>query len=232
MAMKATSKLTLLILLITAVLGTSVGTLLLVLAHSRATSSGELTPELQKQLDLESRREAQAKEHWIPVVIAQEDIPAHAKITSDMVALMPYPKDLLTPAFIEDRKDVEGRITLVRVKAKKQIRSSDLLVEGQTSISYDIPDDMQTIAISADEINAVGVSIKAGDRVDILLTKTTQTILQSILVVAVTDSDGKTGAKVPMILVVKPEEAELLGAANRAGSLRAMLNVPHIATSP
>jgi Flp pilus assembly protein CpaB len=43
--------------------------------------------------NLERKREAQAKEHWTPVVVAREDIPARTKITSDMVTLIPYPRN-------------------------------------------------------------------------------------------------------------------------------------------
>ena len=31
---------------------------------------------------LESNREKQAKEHWIPIVVAREDIPARTKVTN------------------------------------------------------------------------------------------------------------------------------------------------------
>jgi len=188
---------------------------------------------------LESNREKQAKEHWIPIVVAREDIPARTKVTSDMVTLMPYPKDLLTSGAVQDRKEVEGRVTLVRLKAKEQIRSSDLLAEGQTpSLSYDIPDGMRAIAIAASEISAAGNAVKPGDHVDILATysepnthqETTQVILQNVLVLAVnkgeTETQGKAGANSSMTLAVKPEEAELLTAADRAGALRVMLRSP------
>ena len=189
--------------------------------------------------NLERKREAQAKEHWIPVVVAREDIPARTKITSDMVTLIPYPKDLITAGSVQDRKQVEGHVTLVRLKAKEQIRASDILGEGQApSMSYDIPEGMRAIAIGADEIKAVGSTVKPGDRVDILATysdpnthqETTQMILQNVLVLAVnqgeTDTQGKTGAKSSMTLAVKPEEAELLTAADRAGALRVALRGP------
>ena len=188
---------------------------------------------------LESNREKQAKEHWVPIVTAREDIPARTKITSDMVTLIPYPKELLTVGAIQDRKDVEGHITMVRLKAKEQIRSADLLGGGQNAgIVNDIPEGMRAIAISADEVKAVGSTVKPGDRVDILATysdpvahqETTQMILQNVLILAInqgeTDTQGKGGAKSSMTLVVKPEEAELLLAADRAGSLRVMLRSP------
>ncbi|MGO9244402.1 MAG: Flp pilus assembly protein CpaB [Verrucomicrobiia bacterium] len=188
---------------------------------------------------LESNREKQAKEHWIPIVVAREDIPARTKVTGDMVTLMPYPKDLLTPGAVQDRKEVEGRVTMVRLKAKEQIRSSDLLAEGQSpSISYDIPVGMRAIAIGANEIVAAGGAIKPGDHVDILATysepnthqETTRLVLQAVLVLFVnqaeTNPQGNTGAKSSMTLAVKPEDAELLIAAERAGVLRVMLRAP------
>jgi pilus assembly protein CpaB len=186
---------------------------------------------------LESNREKQAKEHWIPVVVAREDIPSRTKVTSDMVTLMPYPKDLLTPGAVQDRKEVEGRVTLVRLKAKEQIRSSDLLAEGQTpSLSYDIPVGMRAIAIGASEISAVGNQVKPGDHVDVLATysepnthqDTTRTVLQNVLVLAVNQGEtgSQGGAKTSMTLAVNPEEAELLMAADRASVMRVMLRAP------
>jgi pilus assembly protein CpaB len=189
--------------------------------------------------NLERKREAQAREHWTPVVVARDDIPAHTKITSDMVTLIPYPKDLIIVGAIQDRKEVEGHVTLGRLKAKEQIRPTDLLGEGQSpSISTDIPAGMRAIAIAANEVNSVGTAVKPGDHVDILATysdpnthqDTTQMILQNVLVLAVnqgeTESQGKTGAKSSMTLAVKPEDAELLMAADRAGALREMLRRP------
>src|SRR5689334_12671143 len=109
--------------------------------------------------NLERKREAQARENWTPVVVARDVIPAKTKITSDMVTLMPYPKDLMGAGAILDRKDVEGRVAVVRIRAKEQIVSADLLGEGQSpSVSYDIPTGMRAIAIAADEVKAVGTA--------------------------------------------------------------------------
>jgi pilus assembly protein CpaB len=188
---------------------------------------------------LERKREKQAKENWIPIVVAVQDIPSRTKVTKDMVTLMPFPQDLLTPGAIHAVGDVDGRVTVVRLKAKEQIRSGDLLAPGQTpSLSYDIPDGMRAIAIGASEISAAGNAVKPGDHVDILATysepnthqETTRLVLQNVLVLAVnqaeTNTQGPTGAKSSMTLAVKPEEAELLMAADRAGVLRVMLRSP------
>ncbi|HVM61455.1 MAG TPA: Flp pilus assembly protein CpaB [Verrucomicrobiae bacterium] len=187
----------------------------------------------------ESNLKKQARENWVPIVVARDDIPARTKVTDDMVTLISYPKDLLTPEAVQDRKDVEGRITLVRLKAKEQIRSSDLLPPGQTpSISYDIPAGMRAISIGASEVGAAGGAVKPGDHVDILATyseptthqETTRLVLQNVLVLFVnqaeTNPQGNTGAKSSMTLAVNPEDAELLTAADRGGVLRVMLRAP------
>lgn len=187
--------------------------------------------------NLERKREMQAKKYWTQVVVAQQDIPARSKITREMVTLMGYPKELIATGALTDPKEAEGRLSVARIRAKDQIRSSDLVGEGQGyGLAFDIPQGMRAIAIQAGEVLAVGTAVKPGDRVDILATythpttrqETTQMILQNVLVLAVnrgeTDAQSKSGgANSSMTLAVKPEEAELLTAADRAGALRVAL---------
>src|SRR6266478_2683281 len=186
--------------------------------------------------NMKRQQDLQSKEHWTEVVTALQDIPARTKISREMVTLTHYPKELVIDGAIRDTKDADGHTTLVRIKAKEQIRTSDLLGQGQApGLAYDIPSGMRAIAIGAGEVMAAGSSVKPGDRVDILATytdpvahqETTQMILQNVLVLAVnegvTDQQIKQGAKSSMTLAVKPEEAELLTAADRAGALRVAL---------
>jgi pilus assembly protein CpaB len=186
--------------------------------------------------NLERKREMQSKKNWTQVVVAQQDIPERTKVTREMVTLTGYPKELLPAGALTDTKEVEGRLTVTRVRAKDPIRSSDIASEGQgPTLSFEIPDGMRAIAIQAGEVMAVGTAVKPKDRVDILATymdpvtrqETTQMILQNVLVLAVnkgeTDTQGKAGANSSMTLAVKPAEAELLTAADRAGALRVAL---------
>jgi pilus assembly protein CpaB len=186
--------------------------------------------------NMQRQHELQSEKYWTEVVAALQDIPARTKITREMVTLTRYPKDLVIDGAIRNPKEVDGHTTLVRIKAKEQIRATDLLGEGQApGLAYDIPPGMRAIAIGAGEVMAVGSTVKPGDRIDVLATytdpvahqETTQMILQNVLVLAVnqgeTDQQGKTGAKSSMTLAVKPEEAELLTAADRAGALRVAL---------
>jgi pilus assembly protein CpaB len=186
--------------------------------------------------NMKRQQELQSEKYWTEVVTALQDIPARTKITREMVTLTRYPKELVIDGAIRNPKDADGHNTLVRIKAKEQIRASDLLGQGQApGLAYDIPPGMRAIAIGAGEVMAAGSSVKPGDRVDILATysdpvvhqETTQMILQNVLVLAVnegvTDQQIKQGAKSSMTLAVKPEEAELLTAADRAGALRVAL---------
>jgi pilus assembly protein CpaB len=186
------------------------------------------------------QQELQSEKHWTEVVAALQDIPAKTKITREMVTLTRYPKELVIDGAIRNPKEVDGHTTVQRIKAKEQIRTADLLGEGQTSgLEWDIPPGMRAIAIGAGEVMAVGSTVRPGDRIDILATytdpvarqETTQMILQNVLVLAVnqgeTDQQGKSGAKSSMTLAVKPEEAELLTAADRAGALRVALRGPN-----
>jgi pilus assembly protein CpaB len=183
--------------------------------------------------NMQRQQELQSEKYYTQVVVALQDIPARTKITREMVTLTGYPKNLIIEGAIKNPKEVDGRTTFVRIKAKEQIRASDLLGEGQNGgLAVDIPAGMRAIAIGAGEVIAVGSTVKPGDRIDILATytdpvahqETTQMILQNVLVLAVnqgeTDQQGKSGAKSSMTLAVKPEEAELLTAADRAGALR------------
>jgi pilus assembly protein CpaB len=186
--------------------------------------------------NLDRQHQQEATKNWKPVVIAAQDIPARTKVTREQITLTTCPPNFIVTGAITDPKEAEGRIALTRIRAKDQLRSADLVVEGQgPSLGYVIPNGMRAIAIQAGEVMAVGTAVKPDDRVDILATythpvthqETTQMILQNVLVLAVnkgqTDPQGKEGANSSITLAVKPEEAELLTAADRAGALRVAL---------
>jgi pilus assembly protein CpaB len=178
-----------------------------------------------------------SRKNWDTIVVARVDIKPRTQITRDMIALEQFPKNLIAETSIRDVKDVENRTTQNMIKAKDQVRTSDLLQEGQApTLAFKIPDGMRAIAIGASEIMAVGTSVQPGDHVDILATymdprvkqEMTKMLLQNVLVLAVnkgnTDSGGKEGgASSSMTLAVRPEETELIAAADRAGALRVSL---------
>jgi pilus assembly protein CpaB len=190
----------------------------------------------------------QSEANWQPVVVAVTDIKPRTTISRDMITLARFPQDHLAADAVTEIKQVEGKIALGRIRAKEQIRASDLVQKGQSpTLAYDIPPGKRAVAIAAGEVMAAGSSVKPGDRVDILATyhdpvsrqETTQMILQNVPVLWVntgeTDAAGPGGAKSSMTVAVTPEEVELLTAADRAGALRIALRPVQdqtIVTSP
>ncbi len=180
--------------------------------------------------------DAQNEKNWDRVVVANIDIPARTKITRDMISVLSYPKSRIAENALTKPEEVEGKLTVRPISSKSQIRPADLAQPGQSAgIAWEIPKGMRAIAIGAGEIPAVGTAVKPGDHVDILATYTdprtrqelTKMLLQNVLVLAVnkgqTDPSGKTGADSSMTLAVKPEQTELIAAADRAGALRISL---------
>lgn len=178
----------------------------------------------------------QARENWQPVVVAIADIKPRTTISREMVQLMETPPDMIAADAITDPNEVVGRISVSRIKAKEQLRASDIVQKGQApSYSYQVPPGKRAMAIKAGEVEAAGQTVKAGDHVDILATfhdpvsrqETTQMIMQNVPVLWVnigeTDSANPGGAKSSMTLAVAPEDVERLTAADRAGALRIVL---------
>ena len=177
------------------------------------------------------------KKNWQPVVVAAQDIPARTKVTRDMVRVDHYPKELIAENIFTKPEEVEGRFTKEGVKSKEQIRKGDLLVDGQAStLALKVREGFRAVAISIDEVRGVGTAIQPGDHVDIIATfqdqrtrqVITKMILQNVLVLFVdrgrTEANGQQGGATTSIsLEVKPEQTELVKAAERSGTLNVTL---------
>jgi pilus assembly protein CpaB len=174
--------------------------------------------------------------NWEPVVVAAVDIRPNTRLTREMLRIERYPKELIADNTITRLEDAVDRVTQNPINNKAQVRHSDLLAPGQApKLSIRVPDGMRAVAIAASEVAAVGYSVQPGDRIDLIATyndpKTkqdlTKIILQNVLVLAVnegiTDPQGKTGARTSMTLAVRPEQTELVKAAERSGSLSVAL---------
>jgi pilus assembly protein CpaB len=179
------------------------------------------------------KAEEKNRSNWKPVVVAVVDIKPRTKITRDMIKLEQAPRELIAETSATKIEDVENRLAAKDINAKAQIRGTDLVTEGQApTLAFKVPEGMRAIAVGGDEVKFVGTSIQPGDRVDVLARyqdprtrqELTKMILQNVLVLAVnrgvTESGGKEGANSSMTLAVKPEETELIAAADGAGALR------------
>jgi pilus assembly protein CpaB len=186
------------------------------------------------------------EKNWLPVVVARAEIPPKTVITEAMLEVQPYPKTLTQDVpFIAEKKDIIGRTSANKINAHDMIRGSDLLQPGQSlGLSYKIPDGMRAVTIGGDEIKFVAAAVFPGDHIDIVASyydtrikqDVTRTILQDVLVLMVNRSDadnggnnnGKaTGALTSMTLAVRPEQTELLKAAERSGTMSVSLRNPN-----
>ncbi len=178
----------------------------------------------------------QSRKNWEPVVWAVVDVKARTMLGREMVELRPTPPELIAPDAVKDIKEIDGARAVRDIKAKEQVRRSDLSRSNEVvSLAYVVPPGMRAISIAAGEVQSVGTAVKPNDEVDIIATyvdpvnraETTKTILQRVPVLAVnrgqTDPSGKEGATTSMTLLVRPEQGELLTAADRQATLRVSL---------
>lgn len=176
------------------------------------------------------------KKGWEPVVVAVVDVAAREKITEDMITEEMMPPKLKVDGVLTNKADAVGRLAKERIRAKDQVRAGDVAREGEIpGMSYRIPPGHRAIAIAVDEVKGVGNTVQPGDRVDILTTysdpvqkqEVTKIILQNIAILAVdkgrTDATTGQGAATSITMALRPEDTELVKAAERAGVLQVSL---------
>ena len=108
-----------------------------------------------------------------------------------------------------------------------------------------VPEGTQAVTISRGAVTNAVTGIKAGDRVNILVTyrvsrtndeKVTQMIMQEVLVLAVArgkaDPSRKETGESSITLAVKPEQVKLVGAADGAAALSVALCPPNDGKAP
>jgi len=175
--------------------------------------------------------------NWVPVVVAAIDIKPRTKITREMVRFEKFPSELVAETSLRRIEDAVDRTTQTDIATKDQVRSTSLLAPGQNfGLALKVPEGMRAVAIAGDEVRFVGTSVQPGDHVDIIATyfdprtkqDVTKVILQNLLVLAVNRGDTEAGSKgggaqSSMTLAVKPEQTELLKAAERSGTMSVTL---------
>ena len=176
----------------------------------------------------------------IDTVVASGTIPAHTRLTSDMLEVRSISADAVHPDSIGSLELLEGGITTSLVIGGEQVISSKVVTEeGEASLSYRIPEGMRAVALPADDISSVAGYISPEDKVDILVTYSdseiadetvTQTKFQNVEVLASgsltipkqePNREGDT-----LIVAVSPEQAEVLAYAYQKGTFHFTLRAP------
>jgi pilus assembly protein CpaB len=176
------------------------------------------------------------------VVIAKSTIPAHTRITAEMLEVRSIPEDLVHPEAGRRPALFVGGIARSEIVRGEQILSSRVYTEERpATFSYRIPENMRAVSIPVDEVTGVAGYITPGDKVDVLVTiqdeevndgkVTTYTLLQNITVLAIGElprevEDDESRPVSTVTLEATPEQAEVLAFNHRQGSFHLTLRSP------
>ncbi|CZR10356.1 Flp pilus assembly protein CpaB [Trichococcus ilyis] len=187
--------------------------------------------------------EASAQENQVEmseVVVALTDIPAHVKVTEDMLEFKEIPSEAVHADTYTAIADVVGGTTTTGLVAGEQVLTERIVAtDEEAELSYRIPESMRAITVATSEVDGVGGYVMAGDKLDILVSYTPSdgaqvvyTQLQNIEVLergpnaAVTDSSVGTGVPTSLTLLVTPAQAEVIAFANLNGTFYFTLRNP------
>ncbi|MCF6466670.1 Flp pilus assembly protein CpaB [Clostridium sp. Cult2] len=171
------------------------------------------------------------------VVVAQTSIPAHIRITEEMVKLSSIPTDGIHPDAVTDLEKVIGKISKAEIINEEQILAGRVAMEDLDEIlSYRIPEDMRAITIPVNEVSGVANYISVGDKIDILATydieeSKTYTQLQNIEVLELGSLKSSVESETTqqpntITILVNPEQAEVIAFATINGEFHLTLRNP------
>lgn len=175
------------------------------------------------------------------VVVAVSTIPAHVKITPEMLAIKSIPVEAVHPDAFTSVNEAVGGTSKAEIINGEQVIKGRVIIEGVSSpLAYRIPENMRAITIPMGEISGVAGYIEVGDRIDILVayddetlnpTKIVYTQLQNIEILekgpyTATAEEQQTGMATSLTVLVTPAQAEVLAYANYNGSFHFSLRNP------
>jgi pilus assembly protein CpaB len=179
------------------------------------------------------------------VVVAKTTIPQHTRIAAEMLGLQSLPNAAIHPEAIRDLSVVVGGISRTEIVNGEQVLSPRVATEDRrASLSYRVPEGMRAITIPVGAVSGVAGFISAGDRLDMLVTyssegednetdteTTTYTVFQDVLVLAAGgethEKDSEEREVVDTVtLLVTPQQAEVVAWANLNGTFHLTLRSP------
>lgn len=186
--------------------------------------------------------EASAQENQVEmseVVVALTAIPAHVKITEEMLEIKELPSEAVHVDTYSAIEDVVGGTTTTDLIAGEQVLSERIVAnDEEAELSYRIPETMRAITVATSEVDGVGGYIMTGDKLDILVSyipsegaQVVYTQLQNIEVLergpnaGTADSSG-SGVPTSLTLLVTPAQAEVIAYGNLNGTFYYTLRNP------
>lgn len=172
------------------------------------------------------------------VVVALSAIPAHVKVTEEMLEIKEIPTEAVHADTYAAIEDVVGGTTNASLIAGEQVLSDRIVPDtGESELSYRIPENMRAITVPASEVNGVAGYIVSGDKLDILVSyvpsegvQVVHTQLQNIEVLEtgpnLMAAEAESAVPTSLTLLVTPAQAEVIAYANLSGSFHFTLRNP------
>ena len=97
------------------------------------------------------------------VVVAISEIPAHVKVTEEMLEIKEIPSEAVHADTYTNIADVVGGTTTTELIAGEQVLTDRIVSDvGDSEFSYRIPENMRAITVPSSEVNGVGGYVVAG----------------------------------------------------------------------
>lgn len=166
------------------------------------------TQRLQTQVQQASEQAAaQARQEQVDVLVAGQDIPAHTKLTPDMLKVIKVAKPDRLPDALTQVADADGKTVQFPIASGEQILPSKfIVVQVDNGLSYVIPAGQRAVSVKVSEDVDAGGLIQPGDKVDVLGTFSKETmgkdmtaiILQNVEVLAIAQAyEGQPDSTAP-----------------------------------
>jgi pilus assembly protein CpaB len=179
---------------------------------------------------------AQQGPETVRVLVAKKALGYGAKVTSDTLQWVEWPKAAVPPgaftaveALLGEKGD-QHRVVLRAIEPGEPILETKITKFGESPrMARNLGEGKRAVSISVDAVSGVAGFVAPGDRVDILLTRSAEgqllssVILQGITVIAV-DQDQYTGSAITRVgrtvtVEVDTRQAQKLAVAQQIGNL-------------
>ncbi|HEV8523711.1 MAG TPA: Flp pilus assembly protein CpaB [Terriglobales bacterium] len=179
-----------------------------------------------------------------PVVVADTDLALGRQIQATDVRIAQLPVSEVPVGAFRSKSEVIGRGVLTSMAKSEPVLASKLAeTAAGGGLPPRIPHGMRAVSVKVNEVVAVAGYVKAGTRVDVLLTGSptrnddpgrvmTTTVLQNVIVLTVGQDMQERGDSKPVpdatvvTLLVSPEDAQRLTLASTQGKIQLALRNP------
>ncbi|MBW3660053.1 MAG: Flp pilus assembly protein CpaB [Gemmatimonadetes bacterium] len=172
------------------------------------------------------------------VVVAARDLELGRVLTSADVKVVDWPARFVPPGYAGTVDAVVGRGLIQHVSANEPLLAAKLATKEEGGgLPIVIPEGKRAVSVKVDEVIGVAGFIRAGTRVDVLVTlnptnereeAASRLVLQNVQVLAAgqeykRDVDGEPQTVTVITLLVSPEEAETLTLSSTEGRIQLAL---------